>query len=166
MAHRTPGAAEFLSTDLLAARRAKRTPSEFLSSPIFLNQARTGPAHSVFRKAHLNMFLALAMRQTSKTCTATAPKRQKAPAIRGHLNENICTPAQFGFQSAQFGASTGRALGNNPHSNEIRPRFPPCQIYSHWMVRSQQPQTSDEVVVLNRGTKVHFARLATSAQSR
>jgi len=57
-----------------------------------------------------------------------------------HRSLKIDGPSLLKVMGPQFRASTAQDLSHNPHSTEINPRFPPCQIYRRWMASIQQPQ--------------------------
>jgi hypothetical protein len=52
---------------------------------------------------------------------------------------------------SSLSASNVQTLTHNPHSTEIRPRFPPRQICRRWMASIQQPQTSDKAAIAHCG---------------
>ncbi len=56
------------------------------------------------------------------------------------------------------GVSTHEAVTHNPHSTEINPRFPPCQISRRWMTSILQPQTFNRAAVRLKRSIRYFGR--------
>jgi len=72
----------------------------------------------------------------------------------------IDEPALLNVMGAAVQGIHGPDPSHNPHSTEICPRFPPCQIYRRWMASIQQPQTSDKADIRQATSNVRFCTAA------
>ncbi len=81
--------------------------------------------------------------RSNETCAATGSWLQKERSIGDVGPENSMGRHSSVSQPPRLRPSIAQALSHYPHSTDIRPRFPPCQICRRWMASIQQPQTLD-----------------------
>ncbi len=94
--------------------------------------------------------------QSVGICATQGSRHWKEQSIREDITENTMRCHSSAPLAAHLSVPIAQALSHNPHSTEIRPRFPPCQIYRRCSSRRQKPQTLDFTEVRHRLAKGSF----------
>lgn len=74
---------------------------------------------------------------------ASSTTKARSSASWNILNAKTGWHALLKPNRRRLGVSSADPVTHNPHSNENRPRFPPCQVCRRWMASILQPQTLD-----------------------